>query len=379
MPILIERNSREHQGILASEEALAKHAHRKQHAVFWLLTLATLWLGLGARAAFAANSCTGVAQTIAVSMPVSVTVPRDAAVGTVLTPWVSTAATNNYFNCVTTERGGTGTVFRTLSLTRAPLSVMGPNGSTYYVWNTNLPGVGVAIGVHPFVNSCGWMGWMSQGAGNEGFGEGWTGQACNGGGTVTNGGQAQMALVKTGPITPGTFAGGPMLEASVTISDGGGYRTPTDGRKTFSLTSTIIKVAACTTPDVTVSMGSHKQSVFKGIGTTTPAVAFNLGVNACPAGLNAIQYQFIPINAVLDAANGVLALSGDSTATGIGLQLKDGNGNALKYRTQYVLTNYNRATGGSYTIPLRAAYYQTGQRVTPGSANTVLTFTMNYQ
>ncbi|QXH42962.1 fimbrial protein [Pseudomonas sessilinigenes] len=264
-------------------------------------------------------------------------------------------------------------------MTMTSLTVVGPHGRSYTVWNTNLPGVGIAIGIRTFLNGCGWMGWWSLGnPPSKQLPPPWVGLACNGQGSVTNGGQIEMALVKTGPITAGTISGGPLIEAAATIYNGV-YEIETKGRKTFSLTPTIVKVAACTTPDVTVSMGSHKQSVFKGVGTTTPSVAFNLGVNACPAGLNAIQYQFIPINAVLDAANGVLALSGDSTATGIGLQLKDGNGNALKYRTQYVLTNYNRATGGSYTIPLRAAYYQTGQRVTPGSANTVLTFTMNYQ
>jgi major type 1 subunit fimbrin (pilin) len=61
------------------------------------------------------------------------------------------------------------------------------------------------------------------------------------------------------------------------------------------------------------------------------------------------------------------------------LQLKDGSGNPLKYNTQYTLTSYSKTTGGSYTIPLTAAYYQTAASVTAGSANAVLTFTMTYQ
>jgi major type 1 subunit fimbrin (pilin) len=127
-------------------------------------------------------------------------------------------------------------------------------------------------------------------------------------------------------------------------------------------------------------MGSHPQSEFTGIGSATKSpVGFNIAVNACPSGLAKIQYQFIPLNAVLDATNGVLALSGSSTATGIGVQLKDGSGNALKYNTQYTLSGYNTSTGGSYTIPLTAAYYQTAPTVTPGSADAVLTFTMTYQ
>ncbi len=95
--------------------------------------------------------------------------------------------------------------------------------------------------------------------------------------------------------------------------------------------------------------------------------------------MNSIQYQFIPVNAVLDATNGVLALSSDSTAAGVGLQLKDSSGKALKYNTQYTLASYSSSVGGSYTIPLTANYYQTSESVTPGSANAVLIFTMLYQ
>ncbi|MBN3817322.1 type 1 fimbrial protein [Paraburkholderia sp. Se-20369] len=159
------------------------------------------------------------------------------------------------------------------------------------------------------------------------------------------------------------------------------YTVATSPLVSFSLTPTNITVAACTTPNVTVNMGSVMQSAFKGIGSTggmTP-IPVNVAVNACPIGLTSIQYQFTPVNAVLDSTNGVLALSSDSTATGIGLQLKDGSGNALKYNTKYTLTSYSSTTGGSYTIPLKANYYQTSASVTAGTANAVLTFTMTYQ
>ncbi|WP_262390502.1 fimbrial protein, partial [Burkholderia arboris] len=207
----------------------------------------------------------------------------------------------------------------------------------------------------------------------------WVGAPCRGKVTQDNGGQAEMALVKTGPITAGTVSGGVLFEAAAVVLNGilwnSGYTMQT-GRKSFSLTSTIINVPACSTPNVTVNMGSYKQSAFTGVGSTTPGVSFNVGLNACPAGLNSIQYQFIPVNAVLDTTNGVLALSSDSTAAGIGLQLKDSSGKALKYNTQYTLTNYNSSMGGSYTIPFTANYYQTSASVTAGGANAVLTFTM---
>ncbi len=357
------------------------HLHRHGASAAWQLAArcaALLVLALSSHAAWAAASCSSTAQTFTVSMPSSITVPRDAAVGTVLTTWVSTSATNNYFNCQTNGGGATGTGFEPLSLTKAGMNVTSPHGS-YTVWNTNVPGVGIAIGVRVYVNQCGWQGFADLGVPSSFFPSPWVGQACSGtGNSLTNGGQAEMALVKTGPITAGTVNGGVLFEAAAAVSQGGGYTMQT-GRKSFSLTQTVINVAACTTPNVTVDMGSVKQSAFTGVGSTTPAVAFKVGVNACPAGLNSIQYQFIPVNAVLDSTNGVLALSSDSTASGIGLQLKDSSGKALKYNSQYTLTSYSSATGGTYTIPLTANYYQTSASVTPGSANAVLTFTMTYQ
>jgi major type 1 subunit fimbrin (pilin) len=93
-----------------------------------------------------------------------------------------------------------------------------------------------------------------------------------------------------------------------------------------------------------------------------------------------IQYQFSTPGGVIETANGVIALvSSAFAAQGIGLKLMDSTSAALKFDTQYQLTGYNTATGGSYTIPLKAAYYQTGTTVRPGSANAILTFTMTYQ
>ncbi len=130
---------------------------------------------------------------------------------------------------------------------------------------------------------------------------------------------------------------------------------------------------------MTVNMGTHLQSKFSGVGSTTAFVPFDVRLNACPAGnLSKIQYQFDPVGAVVDANNGVIALTSNSTARGIALQLKDSNDVPLKYNTKYTLTGYSSAVGGSYKIGLKAAYRQTATAVTPGQADAVLTFTMTY-
>jgi major type 1 subunit fimbrin (pilin) len=127
-------------------------------------------------------------------------------------------------------------------------------------------------------------------------------------------------------------------------------------------------------------MGSHNVAELSGKGSVTKAVSFNIAINNCPAGMTNIQYQFSAPGGVTDATNGVIALtSSASTAVGVGLKLMDSTSAALKFATQYQVAGYNAATGGSYTIALQAAYYQTGTTVTPGTANAAVTFTMTYQ
>lgn len=352
----------------------------------WIATLLTVGFALGSHAAFAqAISCSGTTETIPVSMPASITVPRDAPNGTVLTPWSRTSST--YYTCTSTDGGtnsvSSGMAFRPLSLVKAGLTVTGPNNVAYTVWNTTVPGIGIAIGVKIKPNGCDETPWTDLGGRiAPSIQPPWVGQVCNSTqGIIRNSGQAEMAFVKTGPVAAGTVAGGVLFEgASVTRqSKSAPPMIATDGRKAFLLPAMDVVAGSCKTPDVTVDLRSHKQSAFTGVGSTTPAIPVKVAINNCPAGLNSIQYQFIPTGAVLDTANGVLALSSDSTATGIGLQLKDESGKALEYNKQYLFSKYNRSTGGSGAILLTAAYYQTSTTVKPGTAIASLTFAMTYQ
>lgn len=129
-------------------------------------------------------------------------------------------------------------------------------------------------------------------------------------------------------------------------------------------------------------MGQHKTSEFTGTGKSTKSVNFNINLDNCPGGLGntgpAIQYRLDPTSAVLVSSQSVVAVASGG-ATGLGLQLLDGNGVALPLSTYKAFNGYSGATGGSYTIPLQARYYQTAAAVTPGPANAAITLTMLYQ
>jgi major type 1 subunit fimbrin (pilin) len=364
-------------------------AHAHAHRGGWrrmVFTLLVFVCGFGSHAAFAQTAIcsTPGTSTVAVLMPASITVPRDKPNNSVLTSWVTTPLSTSNFGCITSGTASAGMVFQPVSLTKSGSKVVEPHGVSVTVWNTNVPGVGIAIGVSSYSAGCGGsQPWQDLGTPNVSNA---TGTLCNKAGSWATGGQVEMALVKTGSVTAGTTTGGQIVQGTSATNVNG---TITVGKSAtggsvlypYSLSATKVIVAGCTTADVTVDMGSYQQSAFKGIGTAAnPTKSLTIAVNACPAGLTTIQYQFNSVNAVLDPTNGVLALSSTSTATGIGLQLKDANGNPVQYNTtQYTLAAYNTTTGGSYTIPLTAAYYQTAATVTPGSANAVLTFTLIYQ
>lgn len=152
-----------------------------------------------------------------------------------------------------------------------------------------------------------------------------------------------------------------------------------DGNPVFYLaTSNAITpaVSSCTTPSINVPLGKQYSSKFKGVGSTIGERTFSIQLNNCPAGINSISYRLDPVNAALDARNGILALD-PGGATGVGIKVTDSNGATVGLgKTFNFLTN---VSAGNYNIPLKAAYYKTSDTVMGGAANASMQFTITYQ
>lgn len=180
-------------------------------------------------------------------------------------------------------------------------------------------------------------------------------------------------FVKTGPISYGTISAASLptvrydFDNSLVI-----YIATAAGSISFS-------AASCQTPDVLVDLGVHRTSEFTGVGAYSASKGFNIALNNCPPGINNIRYQIDALTNVLGGNGSVVALDGASTVTGVGVQLLDGSDKPFALGSTVSLAGFNGSTGGNYTIPLRARYYQTGSKVTSGTANTLMTFTMVYQ
>jgi len=165
---------------------------------------------------------------------------------------------------------------------------------------------------------------------------------------------------------------------NVTNSNGSGqYIIPQMLKDTVTF---IKETGTCTTPSVAVGLPDVGITELSGPGTIRGTKDFDLEFQNCPKGLYGISYYFTPTTTILDEAQGVIALDGNSTATGVALKLTEDNGTALKFGqpNAYQLA-YDPSTVKTYPVPLKVAYYQTDNTVTPGDVTSSITVTLKYQ
>lgn len=169
----------------------------------------------------------------------------------------------------------------------------------------------------------------------------------------------------------------------------------------------------CNTPDVVVPMGTHLTKEFTGLNSSTGWKDFSIALNNCPAfhgtystnaptwtsqggawptgvgtsgsrNNNSLLFRIDAARAPINAPNGVLSLDPSATdgppaASGVGIQIATANNAPMPFGTNQSSGLNLRTSEGSYSIPLRARYLQTGNQVTPGPANASATFTITYQ
>jgi type 1 fimbria pilin len=149
---------------------------------------------------------------------------------------------------------------------------------------------------------------------------------------------------------------------------------------TFNLINPVtVNSASCQTPSVFVAMGDDYQLFeFDNTGDAPRPIKFDLSLNNCQRGIQKVTYQLQANTPVIDAQKGIVALSGASTAKGIGLQLKNDAGQPIVLNTPYVFSGFN-TTGTDFKIPLSAAYIRLADSaLQAGSANSEVTFIVNY-
>ncbi|OBY92025.1 MULTISPECIES: fimbrial protein [Pseudomonas] len=249
------------------------------------------------------------------------------------------------------------------------------------ILQTNVPGVGLAMYMTGFAT--GWQGEASNPSRFIPFNITWNNSWAVGMPSA----MIRYALIKVGDIPPGTHS------INQLVAQG-----HTDRGRIFDLTFTAtVTVAGCSMPQapgnqINVPMGTWEKRVFNGKNSTTDAQPFAITLNSCIAGSGYpsntngyfngnyanIQIDSAKTSTVLDAANGVLSLSSDSTAQGVAIQVLRDNGTPMNLGQPVRL---NRVVNGTTTVPLKARYIQTGDgpTPTPGTANGYASFSVTYR
>ncbi|WP_083615185.1 fimbrial protein [Paraburkholderia sp. SOS3] len=276
----------------------------------------------------------------------SLTVPRDAAVGTILyTPPYQSAIPSSgaYATC-----SGNTPVVRAVT--------GGTQFSTNpYTYATNVPGIGVR-----FFDTDGASFFRYYGAGA---------QEIYNGDWAFNSMKFGVQVVVTGKPEAGTING--TLFATMSL----GTLTVANLR----VTTASVTAAACTAAATqTVVLPNVSGSALPSVGATTGSTPFAIRLSGCPKGLKQIQYQLDPPDGAIDAANGTFALSRDSTAKGVALSVTDAAQDAIKLQTPQMVPAYDPQTGGDVPVNLAIRYYRTGP-VVPGTVKGTLIYTMFYQ
>lgn len=299
--------------------------------------------------------------------PGDIIVPYGIPVGTVLKQ--ITTPTQNKFICSDTEAPITN---QTFGVKASGIYEMTINNQRVY--KTNINGIGYSISGS--TTSCGYSQGTVSGSNIIGSNidtyklcqnpNGFIGTEMNGSWTVTfykTASDTGSGVVTTAFV--GTFA---LLTNTLVWWNS----EPTLTVSSFNVISPACKVI---TPFISVAMGSVDKNAFHGEGTS-PGDQYTKTLDiplTCNAGTN-VKIRFD--GDAYDATKGVIKTTAtNNPATGVGIQLLYNN---LSLKLGEYISAGNSYSGGTFLIPIKARYYQTGTLITPGDANGIVTFTLIY-
>ncbi len=301
--------------------------------------------------ATAAELCNSYSQqaTVNVNMESSISIPRDAANGTVLYESTSLPITNpTSYTCSASHLYG----MENRRGDSKPTTDIFPIYNTGFSWQFSL-------GKDPI----------------RGYGG-----IKNPAGYYNTGNSATFRLIKTGDISSN-----PEISAGVI----GSLRVDSTRQLSIYIKSTTKIISqSCESPDIKVNMGEHDIGIFQEDGSYSPSTNFYIKLNNCPVGVKKVTYSLTttPSSPAADSARGIVELNKSSTAKGIGLQILNKNQQPLALNQSYIFSEYSSA-GGHFSIPLIARYiriiptgkygpHDTGMRA--GVANAEVSFVMSY-
>lgn len=315
-------------------------------------------------------------ETLNFSFPATVTIPRDAPLGTT----IGTPQTINTTSAPSDASKGYG-VNCTSSTTYSYANILGGGvASSSGIIPTGIPGIAYKVTTNTPAGINTASGSLAASAFTVAGNTSCTTTPC----FLTLSGPGKpvtLTFINTGPISgPKIIPAGEVFRVTV------GQYIDTDIVLANSI-QVIGQTCAVTTPSIPVTLGSVKSSVFTATGIKSPAVPFNIGLDCTGVATN-VGITFTDNTNIGNTTN-ILSLSpstGIPNATGVGIQIVPQlTGTAVKYGPDSsVAGNVNQIMLGASNSSIQSyafagQYISTATKVTAGPANGVATFTMSYQ
>ncbi len=286
--------------------------------------------------------------------------------------WSSTAGVKEVFWCgffYTCTRGtmepGSGAIS-----TGATVIV---DGASYAIFESGVPGVGFILGLKDF-NGTTYVP-MQNGQTQTYPASGTSGVA------QSLGWSAKVTFVKTGQA----MASGVYQTATIRAATLTAYNNETKtGSVIINPTSITVTATGCTvmTKAASVDLGNIDVRTLPSVGSTSPSGAFNIEL-VCDEKISVsavITDQTDPSN-----TSSAVSLTGDSTASGVGVEFFYNNTGPLTLGPDSSLSGalnqfFIQSTSQAQTLslPFQARFLRTGELV-PGTANALASITFSYQ
>ncbi|MBT2144389.1 MULTISPECIES: fimbrial protein [unclassified Rhodanobacter] len=184
--------------------------------------------------------------------------------------------------------------------------------------------------------------------------------------SVTSG----LELIKTGSVASGNVLAAGKLGDWRWDDSSGNTLIPETFWLGNSVTFTTPSCTVVANP-IDVTLPKVLNTAFSGVGATAGKTPFQIRLS-CPPGTAVTKITMH--TASPDSHTGVVAPAGAGYASGVGVQILDGNSNAVTFETQAVVT-----PAATASIPYYARYFQTAPAVTSGPVKATVTFDVFYQ
>ncbi|WP_250453527.1 fimbrial protein [Caballeronia sp. ATUFL_M2_KS44] len=291
----------------------------------------------------------GAGSLANLAFPASMTISRDAAVGTVLNTQSA--------NVGLSASGVTCDVQKNVTVNGTAIS------GDVQTFQTNVPGIGVR-----FYITNGWNGGFVQVPISQTLVSP-TGSTAH---------YTRADIVVTGPVGAGSLTTLPSMTVTFT---GSCITTVTTTQYLTTGSAITSNTCSVTTPAIVFNLPKGLSKNLPTVGTTTGDTTLPIGLN-CAAGVKVavtITDATTPLNRTT-----ALSLAQGSSASRVGIQILNGSTPVAFGPDSAVAGNTNQwsagtASGGVMQIPITARYVRTSATLVPGSVAARATFTMSYQ